>query len=52
MTRFRLTSLHVLLAVVTLAAVLAMGAHEVVIHTQPCFWGPWPSPNAKCCDDP
>jgi hypothetical protein len=40
MTRLHLTPLHLLLAVAILAAVLAVGAHEVAIHSQPCFWGP------------
>jgi len=47
MTRLRLTPLHLLLAVAILAAVLAVGAHEVVIHSQPCFWGPWRVPQCQ-----
>ncbi len=47
MTRLRLTSLHLLIAVEILAAVLAVGAHEVAIHSQPCYWGPWRVPQCQ-----
>ncbi len=41
MTRFHLTPLHLLIAVAILAAVLAVGAHEVVLHSTACFFGTW-----------
>ncbi len=40
MTRLRLTSLPLLIAVAILVSTLTVGAHEVAIHSQPCFWGP------------
>jgi len=47
MTRLRLTSLPLLIAVAILAAVLAVGAHEVAVHSQPCYWGPWHVPQCQ-----
>ena len=36
----RLTPLRLLIAVAILVDALAVGAHEVAMHSQPCFWGP------------
>jgi len=47
MTRLRLTSLHLLIAVAILVGTLALGAHEVAIHSRPCYWGPWPVPQCQ-----
>ena len=38
----RLTPLRLLIAVALLAGTLAVGAHEVAIHSQPCYWAMWP----------
>ncbi len=40
MTR-RLTPLRLLIAAVILVDVLALGSHEVAIHSAPCSFGPW-----------
>ena len=40
MTR-RVTPPRLLLAAVLIIDLAALGAHEVAIHSQPCFFGPW-----------
>ncbi len=47
MTRLRLTPLHLLIAVALLVGTLAVGAHEVAIHSQPCYWGLWHVPQCQ-----
>jgi len=37
----RLTPLRLVIAAVILADALALGAHEVSIHSQPCMWTVW-----------
>jgi len=46
MTR-RLTSLRLLIAAVILVDALALGAHEVSIHSQPCMWAVWRVPQCQ-----
>jgi len=43
MTR-RFTLLRVLVAAVILVDALALGAHEVALHSSACYWGPWKVP--------
>ncbi len=38
----RLTPLRLLIAVAILVGTLAVGAHEVAIHSRPCYWAIWP----------
>jgi len=46
MTR-RLTSLRVLIAAAILVGTLAVGSHEVAIHSQPCYWAIWHIPQCE-----
>jgi hypothetical protein len=46
MTR-RFTPLRLLIAAVILVDALALGSHEVAIHSAACFFGPWRVPQCQ-----
>jgi len=46
MTR-RLTPLRLLIAAVILVDALALGTHEVSVHSQPCMWAVWRAPQCQ-----
>ncbi len=43
----RLTPLRLVIAVIILADALALGAHEVSIHSRPCTWAVWRMPQCQ-----
>ncbi len=43
----RLTPPRLLIAVAVLVGALALGSHEVAIHSAPCFFGPWSVPQCQ-----
>ncbi len=43
----RLIPLRLLIAAAILVGTLAVGAHEVAIHSQPCYWAIWPIPQCQ-----